>query len=143
MWRLKEGGFGQQRSGWESLLHLLHGWLDGVEIMPVGDHGKLYRRILELGAGLPPPCRQTFELVRLARRRWAQAVDHWKRTGDDSQMKGFTTRFQAWIERTEQELVHKVLLELGRQLLRPRKAGNASLFWSQVPESLLRRVYGG
>lgn len=79
----------------------------------------------------------------MARRQWAHAVDHWKKTGDDTQMRGFTERFQAWINRTNETLVNKVLLELGKQLLAPKKKGNASLFWSQVPLALLRRVYEG
>jgi hypothetical protein len=141
LWLLKEGGFGAHRSGWELVLSLVHGWTKSAEIMPVGSHVRLYERILELHAQLPAPCRQTFELVRLARRRWARAVDHWKKSGDDTGMRSFTERFQAWMQRSDETLVHKVLLELGRQLLAPKKTGNASLFLSQVPQSLLRCVY--
>jgi hypothetical protein len=143
LWLLKEGGFTAARSGWELVLSLMHGWTKDAKIMPVGSHERLYQRVQQLCAELPPPCRQTFELVRLARRRWAQAVDHWKKTGDDTQMRGFTVRFQTWINSTDETLVSKVLLELGKQLLAPKKKGNASLFWSQVPTSVLRRVYGG
>jgi hypothetical protein len=142
LWGLKEGAFGHERSGWELVLALMHDWTKEVSLLPTGDHTRLHARILELCAKLPAPCRETLDLVRLARRRWAEAVDFWKRTGDDSRMRTFTERFQAWIERTDEQLVHKVMLELGRQLLRPKKAGNASLFWSQVPSSLLEQVYG-
>ena len=141
LWLLKEGGFGHERSGWELVLSLMHGWTKEAKLLPMGSHDRLFERVQQLCAELPPPCRQTFELVRLARRRWAQAVDHWKRTDDDSRMREFTDRFQAWINRTDETLVNKVLLELGKQLLRPKKKGNASLFLSQVPENLLRRVY--
>lgn len=143
LWLLKEGGFAAARSGWELVLSLMHGWTKDAKLLPVGNHDRLYQRVQQLCAELPPPCRQTFELVRLARRQWAQAVDHWKKTGDDTQMRGFTERFQAWINRTNETLVNKVLLELGKQLLAPKKKGNASLFWSQVPLALLRRVYEG
>jgi hypothetical protein len=68
-------------------------------------------------------------------------VNQWRRTDDDTQMRGFTERFQAWIKRTDEQLVHKVLLELGKQLLAPKKKGNASLFWSQVPTKILNSVY--
>src|SRR5690606_6266455 len=104
-------------------------------------HDRLYERVQQLCGELPPPCRQTFELVRLARRRWAQAVDHWKKSGDDTQMRSFTDRFQAWINGTDETLANKVLLELGKQLLAPKKKGNASLFWSQVPTKILNSVY--
>jgi hypothetical protein len=143
LWLLKEGGFGAQRSGWELVLNLMHGWTKNATLMPVGSHDRLYQRIQQLCAELPAPCRRTFELVRLARKRWAQAVDHWKRTDDDSQMRGFTDRFQAWVERTDETLVAKVVLELGKQLLRPKKKGNASLFLSQVPKSILQNAYTG
>lgn len=141
LWLLKEGGFGAQRSGWELVLNLMHQWTKEAQLMPMGGHDRLYQRIQQLCAELPAPCRRTFELVRLARRRWAQAVDHWKKTGDDSHMRVFTDRFRAWIERTDETLVAKVLLELGKQLLRPKKKGNASLFLSQVPSSLLVTLY--
>jgi hypothetical protein len=141
IWLLKEGGFTAARSGWELVLSLMHGWTKDVKLLPTGSHERLYQRIQQLCADLPAPCNQTFELVRLARRRWAQAVDHWKKTGDDTQMRGFTDRFQAWINRTDETLVIKVLLELGKQLLAPKKKVNASLFWSQVPLTLLKRVY--
>src|SRR5690606_23669567 len=88
LWLLKEGGFGASRSGWELVLSLMHGWTKAAEVMPVGSHARLYERILELHASLPAPCKRTFELVRLARRRWAHAVDFWKKTGDDTQMRG-------------------------------------------------------
>lgn len=141
LWLLKEGGFTAARSGWELVLSLMHGWTKDAKMLPVGGHDRLYQRVQQLCAELPPPCRQTFELVRLARRRWAQAVDHWKKTGDDSHMRGFTERFQSWISHTDETLVNKVLLELGKQLLAPKRKGNASLFWSQVPATVLRRVY--
>lgn len=141
LWLLKEGGFGAQRSGWELVLNLMHQWTKEAKLMPMGSHDRLYQRIQQLCAELPAPCKRTFELVRLARRGWAQAVDHWKKTGDDSHMRVFTERFQAWISRTDETLVAKVLLELGKQLLRPKKKGNASLFLSQVPHSLLAATY--
>lgn len=141
LWMLKEGGFHSARSGWELVLALMHGWAKDVSVMPVGNHTQLYDRILALHRQLPAPCKRTFELVRLARRRWAQAVDHWKRTDDDSAMRNFTDRFQSWIDRTDATLVQKVMLELGKQLLRPKKKGNASLFLSQVPMQLLQRIY--
>lgn len=141
LWMLKCGKFGYERSGWELLLSLLHDWVEGVDIMPVGSHSKLHERVLQLHALLPAPDKRTFELVRHARKRWAQAVDHWKRSGDDQAMRAFTDRFQAWISRTDEAQVAKVLLELGRQLLRPKKKGNASLFLSQVPRSILNRLY--
>ncbi|MCB9932978.1 MAG: hypothetical protein H6841_06105 [Planctomycetes bacterium] len=141
LWLLKEGGFAAQRSGWELVLSLMHGWTKDAKLMPMGTHDRLYRRIQHLCAELPAPCKRTFELVWLARRRWAQAVDHWKRTDDDSHMRSFTERFRAWIERTDETLAAKVVLELGKQLLRPKKKGNASLFLSQVPVSVLRRLY--
>jgi hypothetical protein len=141
LWLLKEGGFEHQRSGWELLLSLLHAWTAASEVMPTGSHTKLHERVLRLHAQLPAPCKRTFELVRLARRRWAQAVDQWKRTEDDHGMRTFTERFQAWINRTDETLVHRVLLELGKQLLAPKKKGNASLFLSQVPLDLLSCIY--
>lgn len=45
-------------------------------------------------------------------------------------MRAFCDRFQAWMEKTDETLVSKVLLELGKQQLRPQKKGNASLFLS-------------
>jgi len=141
LWLLNEGKFGHERSGWELLLSLLHAWTEETRIMPVGSHSRLFERIQQLHAQLGAPCKRTFELVRLARRRWAQAVDLWKRTDDDRAMKAFAERFQGWIARTDEALVSKVLLELGKQLLRPKKSGNASLFLSQVPASLLQRMY--
>lgn len=141
LWMLKGGEFGYSRSGWELLLALVHDWTKETEIMPTGSHDELYHRVLHLHAQLPAPCKRTFELVRLARRRWAKAVDHWKRTDDDTPMRAFCDRFQTWMETTEEMLVSKVMLELGKQLLRPKKKGNASLFLSQVPVSILRRFY--
>ncbi|MEE9310921.1 MAG: hypothetical protein V3V10_00785, partial [Planctomycetota bacterium] len=139
---LKAGKFGTERSGWELLLGLLHDWTDGIAVMGWGTHDRLHQRICQLHATLPAPCKRTFELVKLARKRWATAVDQWKRTDDDSAMKGFVERFSGWIERTDETLTTKVLLELGKQLLRPKKKGNASLFLSQVPSGLLAGVYG-
>ncbi len=141
LWMLKEGGFGYRRSGWELLLGLVHDWTKGVELMSRGSHDQLYQRVLQLNASLPAPCKRTFELVRLARRRWAQAVDHWKRTDDDTPMRVFCDRFQGWMVMADGTLVRKVMLELGKQLLRPKKKGNASLFLSQVPSGLLHHVY--
>lgn len=141
LWMLKDGEFGHERSGWELLLGLVRDWTRGTELMPKGSHEQLYERVGHLHSQLPAPCKRTFELVRLARRRWAGAVDHWKRTDDDTAMHAFCDRFQAWMKRTDETLVSKVMLELGKQLLRPKKKGNASLFLSQIPRSLLQRIY--
>lgn len=141
LWMLKGGEFGYKRSGWELLLALVHDWTRAVEIMPRGSHDELYERVLQLHAKLSAPCKRTFELVRLARMRWAQAVDRWKQTDDDTAMQAFCDRFQSWMQRADEALVNKVMLELGKQLLRPKKRGNASLFLSQVPSSLLESVY--
>ncbi|MCA8936488.1 MAG: hypothetical protein KDB68_09795 [Planctomycetes bacterium] len=141
LWMLKEGGFETARSGWELVLALMHGWTKEVALMPTGSHAELHNRILQLHATLPAPCKRTFELVRLARRRWATAVDYWKRTDDDSAMRSFCERLQSWMDRADETLVQKVMLELGKQLLRPKKKGNASLFLSQIPGSQLCNIY--
>lgn len=141
LWLLKGGQLGFKRSGWELLLGLVHDWTKDTKILPMGTHHELYQRVLHLHAQLPAPCRRTFELVRLARRRWATAVDFWKRTDDDSGMTSFCNRFQAWMDKADETLVNKVMLELGKQLLRPKKKGNASLFLSQIPNGLLHKIY--
>lgn len=56
-------------------------------------------------------------------------------------IRAFCDRFQTWMGRADETPVSKVLLELGKQLLRPKKKGNASLFWSQVPTKILNSVY--
>jgi hypothetical protein len=139
---LKLSDFQVNRSGLEMQLHLIQGWLDGVELMAVGSHEPLYRRVLELQAELSPPDARVFAWVKRARFAWAKAVDCWKQTGDDTAMRTFGERFQGWLARLNEATASSVVLELGKQLLRPRKHGNASLFWSQVPALVLRQVYG-
>lgn len=138
---LKEHEFGHHRSGWELLLGLVKGWTAEAPLLPEGNHDALHGRILELHATLPAPDREVFALVRLARGRWASAVDKWKKSGDDTCMKEFSARFQTWIQSADQVLIRRVLLELGKQLLRRGKKGNASLFLSQVSSHLLREIY--
>lgn len=141
LWLLKETPWRSDRSGWESLLCLLRQWSEPFELMPQGSNNTLYDRILQLHAALPTPDRRVMELVWLARGRWREAVNYWKQTGDDSRMTEFSERFQRWVATEDSVLTTSVLLELGRQLLRPGRS-NASLFLSQVPAGLLRAVYG-
>ncbi len=138
---LKEHEFGHNRSGWELLLGLVKDWTVQTPLLAQGDHEGLHHRILELHAALPAPDREVFGLVKLARGRWASVVDKWKKGGDDACLKAFSDRFQQWVQTAAQPLVRRVLLELGKQLLRKGKKGNASLFLSQVPVELLREVY--
>lgn len=138
---LKHNIFSVDRSGLELQLHLLQGWLKEVILMPVGSHNPLHERVLSLQAGLPAPTSAVFRYVSYARRSWAGAVDLWKRTGDDTAMRQFCDRFQHWLTTVDKGFATSTMLELGKQLLRPMKKGNASLFWSQVPASLLTNIY--
>ncbi len=138
---LKLADFRVDRSGLEMQLHLIQGWLEHTEIMATGTHEPLYRRVLELQAELTAPTSQVFALVKRARHAWANAVDVWKRTGDDMAMRQFSERFQRWLGLANEAVATGCMLELGKQLLKPRKKGNASLFWSQVPIFLLESVY--
>lgn len=112
------------------------GWAQVPAAKPAVDYTGPNHRLRPPHHQQPAQSGKSVELVRLARRRWATVVDHWSRTDDDIPMRAFCDRFQAWMEKTDETLVSKVLLELGKQQLRPQKKGNASLFLSQIPSKV-------
>lgn len=127
------------RNGWELLMSLVAGWIPESGLLPVGTNAELHCR---LSATATPSCPRIRKAAEHARRRWASVCRDWLRSGNDQCLKIFAKRFEAWLERQDEDAQHQLFTEIGRVVLDPNRKGRASLWFRFVPSSLLTVQYG-